>query len=201
METIKALKKGINCTFLLFLCMTLISGHVEGNGDDTTPALKPSKRVQGKGEFWFRVRKRDHMFDAKTWLSEVRTYPASGDFPNVKVEANGTIVENSDRLILKIRGIEVPPSASDFNAWHAASEREEERYDGSMHHTWKLLSAAETCVIVDPKDVGGVVEGKVFVVIGGVRLNLGDALVYDGFAMKETQNGIDWRLRIPREHN
>ena len=184
---------------LLFFTAPFIADHVESSdpagqqsNDDRPSALASELK---KGEFPFRVRIRDHMISANSWFAEVRVYPSQERFPNIRVERDSTL-EASVRVILKIAGIEVPPPASDFYRWHRATEREESRFDASMHYTWRLLSASEYCVIANPKDIGGLIEGDVYVVIGGVRLNLADRLVEDGFALRE--ENIDWGLRHPR---
>ena len=186
---------------VMIACLCISGDANSSSSTEVAPkALRPKGSVQkqdGKGEFKFRVRIRDNVMDARTWLSEVRVYPADGKFPNIDVNNNGTTLETSVHVILSIKGIDVPPPAADYTAWHRASEREEERFDASEAHVWKLLSAAEYCVIKDPVDVNGIVQGQVFVVIGGIRYDLGESLIKDGFAMRETPKGIDWRQRIP----
>ena len=159
---------------------------------ETKPPTEAEAKSESKGEFWFRVRARDHMYSAAMWNAEVRVHLAEGEWPGIEILDDGAIQEVSIKTILSIEGLSVPPSSPDFTRWHAATDREASRFDASMNHTWKLLSVAETGIIKNPVERDGIVYGQIFLMIGGNRIDLGKALVHDGYA-SETER--DWGQR------
>ena len=129
----------------VMLVVLIVALFAYGNGDGAEP---PTTAAIGKGEFYFRVLQRDHLYTTNTWKAHVRVFPSTHAhrWPGVVIQDLGSTQEVSLVAILSIEGIHVPPSSPDYTRWHAATEREARRFQESMAYVWKLLSVAETCV-------------------------------------------------------
>ena len=196
----KTLKKLL--VLLAMVCL-FYTGHGRTDGPD--PMIDDwdnpdTMEVKGKGEFYFRVQYRDDLHNAAYMFGEVKVKPSEGKWPGVDVNINkGYSHEVNAHINFQIRDISVPLVEVSRARPHIQVERERRRGDAAASYVWAIISQSETLIISQPTAVGyNVIEGDLFAVIGGLRLNVADMLNADGHG-RIGDAEWDWGLRIPEE--
>lgn len=197
-----------NLLFVFLVAFLVYPGHVftDGLREAEWDAIEKGDydpdtlEVSGKGEFYFRVEYRDDVHSASYMYGEVKVSPTEGEseWPGVGVDyKEGYTDEVNAQINFQIRDISVPEVSASRSRAHVQVERERKRGDAANSYLWSLISQSETLIISEPVAVGyNIVEGDLYAVIGGQRLNIAEMLDHDGHGRLGDVDW-DWGSRVP----
>lgn len=185
----------------LILCLAIgVFGGTDGETEGPAPEVG-SILAPGSGEFFARVElQKDHDRVDEFW-AEVKVRPNEGQWPGVVFnEDEGSPDQTSVHMTIKIRGLSVPKQFPMLSRPHIQVERERGRFDAAVKYVWALISNAETLILANPEVSNwrtDTIVCDVFVLIGGVRLNLATMMINDDYARPDGK--WDWGSREIKE--
>lgn len=212
----KSVVRCVVVAFAIFLSanlvyLTLPQPETHSSGSDTPPPQERPQPVQperyapppqesGKGEFKARLHVADHVKDANILHLEIQIAPTEHGyaFPGVSTDLDqGYTYRTETWADIVIRGISVPDKhPSPVNSIEEI-ERETHRFDGTIEYLRQIVMSSPYLIVANPvRGIYNDIVADVYVVHGGMRLNVAEMMMNDGHALPDSRNW-SWGKPIP----
>ena len=182
------------------ILLIVVSIDFAGGGvdKDDMSDIKSNQRTAAGDMFYARVKSMNDVYTPAIFRAEVRIEPNSSDWPNVK--SDGAVQALNVVNLVSIRGVSTPISGNvNRNRPHHEVDRELRRFDEAIQFTRNLIQASDYLLLQAPETITKNEDGvlcDVFIDLGGERINLAEALIESGHALRA--GSYNWGERIIR---
>ena len=185
-------------TWCLMVLLAVMSVDFAGGGVDEADMndTKSNQRTAAGDMFYARVKSMNDVYTPAIFRTEVRIEPNTSDWPNVK--SDGAVQALNVVALVRIRGITTPLSGTiNRNRPHHEVDRELQRFDEAIQFTRNLIQASDYLLLQAPETLTEKEDGvlcDVFIDLGGKRINLAEALIESGHALRG--GDYNWGARL-----
>ena len=172
-------------TWCLMILLIVVSIDFAGGGVDKDD-MSDTKRTAAGDMFYARVKSMNDVYTPSIFRAEVRIEPNTSDWPDIK--SDGTMQALNIVTLVRIRGVSTPTSGSiKRDRPHHEVDRELRRFDDAIRFARNLIQASDYLLLQAPETIEANEDGvlcDVFINLGGKHIDLAEALVKAGHALR-----------------